>query len=411
MKWKWFRNVDRLDRQAWLLLVAGGLHTFSTSLSNTFVNVYLWKLKKDFVLIGWYNFAHFAASAITFILAGWLIKRVDRVISIRIGVILQALFFLTVLFLGDRSADYVILLGVFLGIGSGFYWLAYNVLYFEITERDNRDVFNGVNGLLSAGAGIIAPLLSGFIITRFRYLVGYRIVFALSLTVFVIAIVISFLLKARNAGGEYRLKEVLMSLRKKDDWYWVSWAVFGQGLREGVFIFLIGLLIYLSTKNELTLGTYYTVCSIISLFSYYIVGRYLRYQQRNNFLLFGAIMMFLIMLPYVLTLKSWAILFTGLGIFLFFPFYYNPLTSTVFDVIGRSQVTATLRVEYVVAREIAMNLGRMVSSFSFIMYASYTQRVEDLRWILLVFGSAQLLSWYFIRRVPLKRKTPTVLRS
>ncbi|MDA8351868.1 MAG: MFS transporter, partial [Firmicutes bacterium] len=112
-------KTDRLDRPAWLLLIINGLFAVSTAMSNTFVNVYLWKLKQDFIVIGRFNLASYLAMAITFVLAGRLAKQLDRVIAIRIGVALQALFYLAVLFFGPRSAELVIPLGFFMGIGSG----------------------------------------------------------------------------------------------------------------------------------------------------------------------------------------------------------------------------------------------------------------------------------------------------
>ncbi|MGB0089665.1 MAG: MFS transporter, partial [Planifilum fulgidum] len=226
----------RLDREAWLLLLISGLFAAATALSNTFVNVYLWKINGRFVLIGWFNLVSYVAMAAAFVAAGRLAKRVDRVVVVRLGVALQAVFYLSVLILGRESAGHVTLLGAFMGIGAGFFWLAFNLLYFEITERDNRDVFNGVNGLLISAAGIVAPMLSGWIIKRLDQLTGYRIIFSLSLGTFLLAVLISFFLKRRRAAGRFRLADILrLGVRRGSRWHWVSLAMIAQGAREGVF--------------------------------------------------------------------------------------------------------------------------------------------------------------------------------
>ena len=180
----------QLDREAWLLQLISGLFAASTALSNTFVNVYLWKINSQFSLIGWFNLVGYVAMAAAFVVAGRLAKRVDRVVIVRLGVALQALFYLSVLMLGREAVRYVTLLGSFMGIGAGFFWLAYNLLYFEITERDNRDIYNGVNGLLVSAAGIIAPMLSGWIIKQVDQFTGYRIIFSISLGIFVMAVLV-----------------------------------------------------------------------------------------------------------------------------------------------------------------------------------------------------------------------------
>src|SRR5690606_32227044 len=94
---------------------------------------------------------------LTFIIAGKWAKKVDRVIVLRLGVTFLSLFFMTVLLVGDNAAKFNIMLGSILGIGYGFYWLAFNVLTFEITEPENRDFFNGFFGLLQSFGGMVGP--------------------------------------------------------------------------------------------------------------------------------------------------------------------------------------------------------------------------------------------------------------
>ncbi|WP_168188683.1 MFS transporter [Thermoflavimicrobium daqui] len=397
----WKRNQSQLDQSAWLLLVVSGLYAISTSLSNMFVHVYLWKLKKDFVMIGWFNFAQYFAMAITFVFAGWLVKRVDRVISVRLGVGIQAIFYLTVLMLGTHSSEYATWLGIFLGVGTGFFWLGYNVIYFEITERDNRDIYNGMNGLFSSLAGMIAPFISGLIITRIDQLLGYRIIFAISLGIFVAAVIVSFFLDKRAAKGAFRLSLILEQARHRDhSWFWVNCAMIAHGLREGVFVFLIGLLVYITTKNELILGTYFTVSYLVSLLSFYVVGKWLPTHARNHAILIGAVMMGVVLIPFIWKGESWTMFVYGIGAALFYPLYYTPLTSMVFDLIGKDKEAVSLRVEYVVMRELALNIGRLVGLITFIIWVGISSDLNDMRWFILILGFSQVLTWLSIRRVP-----------
>ncbi|MBS7529966.1 MFS transporter [Hazenella sp. IB182353] len=395
-------NIDRLDKEAWLLLLENGLFHIASALSDTFVNVYLWKIKHDWILISWFNFTHYLVGALTFILAGWLTKKVDRVIAVRLGVLMLSIFYVSVLFLGKQSVHYVILLGVIKGLGSGFFWMAYNVLYFEITERHNRDIYNGINGLIYSTAGIIAPFISGLIITKINHFTGYRIIFSISLSVFIAAVFVSFLYKRRHANRSYQLKKVIDLLKdKKNHWYWVSLAMVAQGLREGSFIFLIGLLVYVTTKSELTLGTYLTIASLVSLLSFYVVGKYLKPKRRNAFIFLGTLMMAFASVPLAFHVNQWTVFIFGVGSALFYPFYMSPLTSTVFDVIGENQDTANLRIEYVVVRELALTLGRLVSILLFIWWVNESSSLLHIRWYAFVIGFVQLFAWLAIRKVPL----------
>src|SRR5690625_6379996 len=160
-----FANMN-INRELLLLLFIGGLYSLGIFLSNTFVNVYLWKQAGDYITIAVYNLAIYLFQPITFILAGKTAKKIDRIIVLRLGVIFLSIFFVSVLIIGEKAATYNFMLGSLLGIGYGFYWLAFDVLTFEITEPDTRDFFNGFLGVLQSFGGMVGPLIAGTIIAK-----------------------------------------------------------------------------------------------------------------------------------------------------------------------------------------------------------------------------------------------------
>lgn len=188
----YFFKIKQKNFDLVLLLIIGGFYSLGMFLSNTFVNIYLWRQSHDLMIISIYNISIYIFQLITFILAGRIAKNIDRIVVLRMGVIILSLFFLTVLILGTSAAKYYILLGSILGVGYGFYWLAFNVLTFEITEPETRDFFNGFLGVLQSVAGMIGPLLAGFIIAKMAANTGYTIIFLSSFILFIGAIVLSF---------------------------------------------------------------------------------------------------------------------------------------------------------------------------------------------------------------------------
>src|SRR5690625_2423697 len=181
----YFSGKIPVTRDLILLLIIGGLYSLGIFLSNTFVNVYLWKQSNNYTTIALYNLAVYIVQPLTFIVAGKLAKKIDRVFVIRLGVVFLSLFFLTVLILGNKAATFNIILGSILGGVYGFYWLAFNVLTFEITEPETRDFFNGFLGVLQSIAGMIGPLLAGIIIANMTENNGYTVIFLFSLILFV----------------------------------------------------------------------------------------------------------------------------------------------------------------------------------------------------------------------------------
>lgn len=111
MKWKHIIGDVEVNRDLVLLLLIGGLYTLAISLSNTFVNIYLWKQTQNYVNLGLYNLASVVLQPLTFLIGGKLAKRIDRSILLRIGVGTLATFFIVVLVAGKSASHYILLMG------------------------------------------------------------------------------------------------------------------------------------------------------------------------------------------------------------------------------------------------------------------------------------------------------------
>ncbi|MDD9266326.1 MFS transporter [Paenibacillus sp. GCM10023248] len=389
----------RLDSQAILLLIVHTLFGCANALSGTFVGVYLWKAKNDFTLIGWFTLATHLTMAITFWLAGKWVKEHNKMNCLRIGVAVSAVFYMLVLWLGANSIHYFVWLGMVQGISAGLFWVAFNVVYFEVTDPDNRDRFNGTVGLLGSGAGIFAPWISGFLIVKLGGVAGYRLIFSISLGIFLAGVVISFFLKKRKVQGRYEWMFPIRCLKQNETpWKRVSLALVFQGVREGVFGFMIALLVYISTSSEASLGNFVLITSAVSLVSFWAVGRFIKPRFRKISMLIGATMVVAIIVPFFWSVGWSTLLIFGLGAALFFPMYSVPMVSAVFDLIGSTEESAKQREEYVVLRELSLNVGRVCGVLLFISVISWNKDPLVVSVLLLVIGSSPLFSWFFMRK-------------
>lgn len=391
-----------LTKDLALLLMIGGLYSLSIALSNTFVNIYLWKQSGELADLAMYNLSIVVAQPLTFILAGRWAKKVDRVIVLRIGVIFLALFYVTVLFVGTKASDFLLLLGVLLGIGYGFYWLAYNVLTFEITEPETRDFFNGFLGILGSIGGMIGPVAAGFIISRLEKLTGYTVVFGLSLGLFSIAVLLSFFLKRRPAHGKYWFRRIIIERKHDKNWRMVTNAHFFQGLREGVFVFVVSVFVFIATDSEMALGTYGLVNSGISFLAYYFVSRTLKKEHRKQAILVGGLILFLAIFLIVFELSYSRLLLYAALIAIAYPLLLVPYSSITYDVIGRGWKAAEMRVEYIVVRELFLNLGRAASILLFLLAIHLFSEKQAIPVLLVLLGSGHTLIYFFIRKIHFK---------
>ncbi|MNJ38304.1 Major Facilitator Superfamily protein [compost metagenome] len=369
------------------------------ALSGTFLNVYLWKAKQDFMMIGWFAFSQQIAIGLAFWIAGKWVKERDKMMILRLGIIISGMFYMLVLFTGNRMVQYIWPLGLVSGIGAGIFWLAFNVVYFEVTDRTNRDLFNGWVGIMGSAIGISGPWLSGWLISTLPGEKGYRFIFAISLIVYGIGVLLSFWLKKRPKGGRYLWLEPMRRLRAGSPWRHAVPASIAYGLREGVFLFLINLLVYISTSSELKVGQYLLITSLVSLISYWAAGKWLAVRHRYIEMLVGALMITLVVLPILWKVSYTTLIIFGVGTALFMPLYIIPMISSVFDLMGRDAKDAEHRVELIVLREISMMVGRLAGIIIFIWFYSRSPHMTTILWLMAGLGAAPVVSWLAMRRL------------
>ncbi|PLR87602.1 MFS transporter [Bacillus sp. V33-4] len=388
-----------LTRDLSLLLLIGGLYSLSVALSNTFVNIYLWKQSGEFMDLGLYNLSVVVLQPITFILAGRWAKKIDRVIVLRIGVIFLASFYLAVLFIGTDASSFLLLLGGLLGIGYGFYWLAFNVLTFEITEPETRDFFNGFLGILNSIGGMIGPIAAGFIISRLENFTGYSIVFGLSLTLFSAAVFFSFFLKRRPAQGRYWFQRILSERNYNRNWRLITNAHFFQGLREGTFVFIVSVFVFISTGSEMALGAFGLINSGIAFITYYIVSRMIKKRNRKQAILIGGLILYgsIFLIVFEPTFKKMLVYAAVIAIA--YPLLLVPYVSLTYDVIGRGWKAAEMRIEYIVVRELFLNSGRIVSISLFLLAITFFNSEKSIPILLLILGAGHSLIYLCVRNI------------
>ncbi|MED0702179.1 MULTISPECIES: MFS transporter [Aeribacillus] len=398
---KWIGS-RKTDHDLMLLLMIGGFYSLSIALSNTFVNVYLWKQSGELIDLGLYNLFIVIFQPLAFIIAGKVSKKIDRVVVLRLGVSFLAAFFLTVLVLKDQAVNYMYLLGAIIGIGYGFYWLAFNVLTFEITEPETRDFFNGFLGILTSLSGMIGPMLAGLIISRLTNTIGYKVIFAVSLMLFTVAVMLSFFFTSRKAHGDYILLKIIQERKRNKNWRLITNAHVFQGLREGTFTFFINVFVYIVTKSEMALGTFSFLNSFVAFFTYIVASRWITKKMRKKAILAGGLMLYFSLFLILFQISYERLLIYTIAIGIAYPILLVPYSSITYDVIGKGWNIAQARIEYIVVREIFLNAGRILSILFFIFTVALTNETKTIPFLLLLIGSGHAFIYLFVKQIRLK---------
>ncbi len=400
-----FARSTSTKKSLYTLLLIGGLYTLSVSLSNTFVSIYLWKQSQSFMNVATYHLTISVLQVITFYFAGKLATKMDRVIVLRIGVTLLSLFYVTVLLVGENANNSLLLLGAILGMGYGFYWLAFHLLTFEITEPETRDFFNGFAGGINSFAGMIGPMASGLIISKMIGNKGYTIIFFCSLFLFVGAVIFSFFLEKREKTSSYTVFDIVKERNTDKNWHSITIAHFFQGLREGTFVFIISIYVYIVTKDEFAIGTYGFINSLVSFLMYYVAARFIKKTKRKKAILLGGILLSLSVALIAFQLTYLNFMLYAVFISIAYPILLVPYGSMTFDVIGHAKNVNAHRVEYIVVREWYLHAGRIVSVIAFMLTISFFDPTRSIPVFLLVAGAGHALIYPSIKNIHLKKST------
>lgn len=368
----------RLPKLAWGLLVVSGFFHLSIGLSNTFVNIFIFKVDHSFAAIAWYNLLVFILLPFTFVLAAWIARKTSTAMALRIGIVLHAVFYAVTLFVGERAAHMPALLGILMGLAAGFYWLAFDVLSVEYTDSGAHEPFFGIHGVLTSITNVVAPPIAGVLISRedafLGGLSGYHVVFGISFALFVAATLYSVRLKSA-AMTDLHLWGGLQSLRERA-WLRLMVGSLMYGLREGVFMFLIGLLVFLATGSELRLGEFLLLQGGLSFAAFYLAGR-LSAHFRSRLFTAGAIGMAAAACLFLVPIQAWSIIVYGCITAAALPFFLVPLQGYVYDgmeVLVRDDAPTTT---HIIVREWFENAGRIIGIVLFLAFCA-NQSAEHL---------------------------------
>ncbi|GMA49473.1 hypothetical protein GCM10025857_08300 [Alicyclobacillus contaminans] len=285
-----------------------------------------------------------------------------------------------------------------MGLAAGFYWCSFNALSLQFTALGTRDWFYSLNGVMGAIAGVVAPPVAGWLISaedRWGGLSGYHWIFTLSLILFGCAALCTLKLHANARRGQLKMWSALQSLARRP-WRMILFGCLIYGLREGVFLFLIGLLMYIATGSELKLGEFFLLQGVLSFASFFIVGRLVKPPTRLRYLGAGAICMAATALLFLLPISARLLMVYGAVISLVLPMFLVPLQGFVFDTISQLPDATTYRMEYIILREIFENIGRVTGIGVFIGLMTMSPTALAISRFAAALGFVQLFTWMLI---------------
>jgi YQGE family putative transporter len=361
----------KLSYDAVISLIIHSIFQFGASMSGVFLNLYLWRLTHSVVVNGTYSIIVYILTPIGFAIGGYLIKKKDRMVTYRLGIVLIGLFYLSVSIAQERLVDYYVLFAIFNGLAGAFYWVGYLTLMYDVSTEKNRIRYLAYNMMFFTAASLAGPALAGFIIRLKEGLSGYTIVFSIAFCMFLLAAIISFKIKALNSHHRvYYLKYTGLVMKKKRDWLKALLGFFGMGLLQGTMLFLPNILLFKVLPREDMVGYLGVLYSSLSIVMGIFISKYAN-AKRNRLYLTISTVGYLVGISFLIgSLTIWTVVGFMILYSIFAPLQGNTMTGYYYSLIAKLPLRGELKVESVVVREFFLNVGRILSILLFISYGS-----------------------------------------
>ena len=323
----------------------------------TFIQIYLVRLTSDIGGIILQNVLNYAALLASYMLGSQL-ARYWKMRSILLGGLLfTASYYLCILLLQEKTSAFLVPLGLLNGIGQGLYYFSFNLLVGAHVEENEQGRFFSWQQSFNYAAGVGLPVLSGLLISHFASLLGYVILFALSLALFALAALLSRYLRGMQI---LQKMHVIGVLTERGNRYWQTDAYyhFSNGMREAIFNQIFTLFAYTIVTSEKVIGQYQSLMAVVGIFSSTLIAsRFHRHNQRS-FHLLAAILYALIMFILGYFQTPWALRTTYLGLGLVYCWNQTIFQSMKYRLAelaaGRFQPS-----DYMIACELPLAFGRI----------------------------------------------------
>lgn len=360
------------------------LFTAGMVLSGAFVNIYIWKLKSDFNLIIKYLISTYITVPFIFYLCGYIGMYIDRLSIYKIGIAFHSIFYLFVLLVREKITDYLVIFGIIYGIAIGFYWFGYHILTIDYTDFGKREKFYATTSIIASVSSMLGPLISGFIIHILPDLKGYYVIFAVSSFLMLSSVVLVSPLKSKPILKPYKIEDLIFTKNKK--WLKTMIGYFFISGKDAISMFLISILVVKTTGSEFTFGKLAFFVSFITITTSYLIGKFSKPHIRSNYVITGATLYFLIAFILVFkinfhTLVVYSILASVAEILIRIPF-----SAYAMDLISLDANVNERKMEYIVARDVPIALGRITSLIIFMIFLKYFD-ITAIKMILLLIST------------------------
>lgn len=357
-----------------ILVIVNATYFIAATMSAVFVNVYLYAFTGSIYSMTLYAMVRFTMIPFGFYIGGYLGRKfsLSTILSLGLLIIISAFAFLlgfNHLFADNYFLIYVV--GLILGFGEGLYWFTINSLNLQSSSKETRASFISTMAIFNSASTVVAPFVATMIV-RFASsdTAGYIRIFQVVIVLQIIAALLSRKVKNVYVNKPYTIIDKL-NLNTDPQWRYVMISHFFFGIRDSLLIVLTSILIYNATGGSGSMyGDLLTGFALLNLIANFVARKLIRRDNRLKMYIYGAFLLFTSTMVLVLSPNIYGAVYFGLVNAIGNPFMMN-----TFSIIMMNALQDYMEDENIfgriIAKEFAMNGGRLIGMGSILLFASF----------------------------------------
>lgn len=346
------------------------LKNILTNFVDSFLVLYFLDVSdRNIVPLGIYKLVAIIAIYSVIFLTRNFSKSKNRANLMRIGIVLDFVYFLTIILLKDKVVNYIYLVGLLYGLEEGFYYSVYNILESDGITNEERAKFAGTYTAIESILSIIFPLIFGSLISATGFLKTLIVVFI----IVIVRIILSFIYKDNNVpkSNKTNMKKYF-ELTNKDKRFKQMYRVeFLNGIvySEAAFSYIVTIYIIKVFSDSFSLGVFTSIFSVITFIIGILFAKFINKKYYSSAIKIS--MIFTIISLFLMIFRCNAV---TIILFNLFQTISKKLKNLITgnnqaNLSNYSKIAKEYKTEYWLANETSLVIGRIISSSVFILLA------------------------------------------
>lgn len=224
--------------------------------------------------------SQYVAYMIVYVINSYFVDKSDRLLFLRIGIFVNALFLIAIVFFGEVISHWIVFAGAICGISNAFYYSSFNVMKNELVNRIYMKKFSIYSTVLTNAISVVVPTILGLLIDVSTYS---------NIAIYIIAIIIvqaimTFFIKGKKPkNSKFELKEYFKYLKANPEEKNKIKYTYINGMLAGIkttYKIVIIILTIFAFKTNLSLGAFSSVFSLITIG---LLLLYRKFEHKNKF--------------------------------------------------------------------------------------------------------------------------------